>query len=203
MPTVIVLALIAGAGVLAYQVSSGSVGREAPPEVKEAVTQDGYSRYSDDGIAYITDSLQARVDLSEPSPDARRLGLPADGDTLVTADNFTVSVGLYVGEEEIRIPASSMTLTTKDGVLVGLSLVSAASSYQEQRALLDTVAERFGIDTAAMATLDADVAENVRAEKSTSYAFGPGTAFGRPTTATVAVYGAGGTGLTIDVDFSS
>ena len=203
MPTLVLVVLIAGAGVLAWQVSSGSVGREEPPSVAEAVTQDGYSRFSEDGRTYIADSLQARIDLSDPSPDAAELGLPADGDTVVENSGFSISVGLYVGEESIRVPTSSMTLTTEDGSLVGLSLTVSSSGYQAQRAVLTSAIDRFGIDGSTATGLDAEVADDVRAGDSAEYAFGPGTAFGRPTTATVSVSGADGTALTLDVDFSS
>lgn len=202
VPSLLAVVLIAGAGVLAWQVSSGSVGRDDPPEVAEAVTQDGYSRFSEDGVTYIEDSLQARIDLSEPEPDASELGLPANGDTVVEANGFSVSVGLYVGEDSIRIPTSSMTLTTEDGRLVGLSLAASSGGYQAQSAILDSVAERFGLDRGAL-DLDAAVADDVRTGTSAEYSFGPGTDFGRPTTATVSVSGAGGSALTVDVDFSS
>jgi hypothetical protein len=203
LPTFVVLAIIAAAGVLAWQVASGNLGRDAPPSVEEAVTADGYSRYSEDGLAYIRDSLQARVDLSERSPDASELGLPADGGTVVETDGFSVSVGLYVGEESIRIPTDSMTLTTKDGRLVGLTLATSSQGYQGQSALLASVAERFAIDTGPITELDSAVADNVRSGESEEYTFGPGTGFGRPTTATVSVFGGEGTALAIDVDFAS
>ncbi|RWZ51999.1 hypothetical protein ELQ90_07995 [Labedella phragmitis] len=203
LPSMVILVLIAAAGVLAWQVSSGSIGRAAPPEVSEAVTTDGFSRFSDDGIAYIRDSLQARIDLSETEPDAAELGLPADGDTVVESNDFSMSVGLYVGEESIRIPSATITLTTEDGRLVALDLAVSAQGYQEQSALLAQVAERFGMDPASLVDLDENVAQDVRDEAATEYAVGPGAGFGRPATATVAVLGGDGTALSLRIDFSS
>jgi hypothetical protein len=203
LPSVVILVLIAAAGVLAWQVSSGSVGRPAPPEVSEAVTADGFSRFSDDGIAYIQDSLQARIDLSEAEPDAADLGLPADGDTVVDSNDFSMSVGLYVGDESIRIPSTAITLRTEGGRLVGLDLAVSAQGYQEQSALLGRIAERFGIDPASLADLDENVAQDVRDEATTEYAVGPGAEFARPATATLAVFGGDGTALSLHIDFSS
>jgi hypothetical protein len=203
LPSVVILVLIAAAGVLAWQVSSGSIGREAQPEVSEAVTSDGFSRFSDDGIAYVQDSLQARIDLSEAEPEAAELGLPADGDTVVESNGFSMSVGLYVGEESIRIPSSTITLTTDGGRLVGLDLAVSAQGYQGQSELLARIVERFGMDPDPLVDLDASVAEDVRDGATAEYAVGPGTAFGRPATATVSVFGGDGTALGLGIDFSS
>jgi hypothetical protein len=203
VPSIVLVVLIAAAGVLAYQVSTGSVGREDPPSVAEAVTPDGYSRFSSGGIAYVKDTLQARVDLSEAAPSAQELGLPAEGETVVQGNGFSVSVGLYMGEDSIRIPSGAMTLTTVDGRLAGLTLDVATDDYQDQSALLERVIERFGMDDSALADLDAQVAEDVRTGNGADYTFGPGTDFGRPASATVTVFDEGATSLTVDIDFTS
>jgi hypothetical protein len=203
VPTLVLVALIAGAGVLAWLVSTGGVGRTEPPTVEEAVTADGYSRFSEQGAAYVRDSLQARVDLSTPSPDAVALGLPRDGTTTVEADGFTVSVGLYVGEESIRVPAQSMTLTTRDGALVRLVLHVDGASYSDLSARLVDLAERFAIDLGPLDAIDSRVARAVRDESTDAFSFGPGAGFGRPATALLNVGESGATTLALDIDFSS
>lgn len=59
------------------------------------------------------------------------------------------------------------------------------------------------MDSAPLVDLDARVARDGRDGATGEYAIGPGSAFGRSATATVGMFGADGTALSLDIDFSS
>lgn len=191
LPAGILLVLIAGVGVTTSVLLSSGLGDPLPEPTVGQVTELNWSSFTPDGIEYIEQSRDARIDLSRGPSDAAALGLPDDGSVTVGPsqhedtdnDYYLIVNGGGDGYGGHRFTASEFTLTTTGGVLSSITALS--SPPVPFRLALDTLekqVEEFGWPAVDRAAVFDQVGEAGGGDY--SFVLGPGDRLGMSVTAT-------------------
>jgi len=185
--------IIIGVMVTTVILTTGGLGQPAgEPSVSEA-TRNGASVFTEDGLKYINETREIKLDLRDAPVDAAALGLPEEGTltvgphpaTFSTVIPYTVILRTPSGAGLTEIEVLEATITTADGhVAEVLAPVSSLMSFRMAQNLLHQRATEFGY-TVEADRINTEMAEAVRAGEPYEFTVGPGVALGVTTTADV------------------
>lgn len=191
IPAILLSIVIVVVIVVTAVLMAGGLGQPTGEPAAGEATERGASVFTDDGLRYINETREIKLDLRGAPVEAAALGLPEEGTLTVgphpgsfsTEIPYTVMLRTPAGLTEIEVLET--TITTADGEIAEVrSQVRNLMPFRMALDLLNQRAEEFGytVDTDRINT---EMAEAVRAEEEYAFTVGPGSALGATTTVDV------------------
>lgn len=189
IPATILVILSVAALTVALTVRSTGVGEAPTSAPSDAVTAQGTSLFTVEGLDYINDSRRVFIDATTQPIAAEPLGLAATGTITIVpptaeASEYLSAVGDGGG---MRLPGNSITVTSRDGSLVSASVSDSRMvlSYRDARVFLRDRAEKYNIPAADADAFRAIAAAAIAAGTGYSHSIKTDAALGFTLTTTV------------------
>jgi len=193
LPTVLLSVAIVASLVAAGVLIGNGLGGPTPQPTSGQVTDLNWSSFTEDGLDYIAESRQVRIDLSDPGADATALGLKPD-DTLTLAPieqlDTSLDYDLIVnggGEAPggIRLRVVEVTIVTEGARIVNVTApLREVFTFRETLNQLEARAAEFGWKLPNRDQIFEVQREAASAGDSYSFTFGPADRIGVGVSAT-------------------
>jgi hypothetical protein len=171
--------------VIVVAVSLQLQGLGKPRTLPPAVAANGYSKFDDEGLRYISDTQTVWFDLRNKPLLAAPLKLPADGTTTIGSRDLIYNyLGLYGNDTAIKLPIDSLEITTAGGSVTTIDALVVNGGFNDVRAGLEAAAA-YGLDSTATDAFIAQALQDNRAGNRYQRTLGPGTALGAPISVSV------------------
>ena len=189
---ILTFAIVAVAATAGTLISNG-LGDPVPAPTRGQVTDLNWSIFTKDGLAYIDQTREIRVDLARlPAPSAA-IGMadneaitigPKDNGDLVL-DYYLIVNGGAPGKGGDKFTVSQLSIQTAGGVVSSIrASLSDVLNFRKTLAMLTAKAALFGWDTSGTPAIYDTVEQATRDGKPYTFTFGPGVAVGVPIFAT-------------------
>lgn len=187
LPTGIIVVVIAAIVVTTSVLLGNGLGAPPPAPTEGQVTEVNRSVFTEEGIEYLRSTRVVRIDLSTPPTEAAPLGLPADGEivlsVIATGDTeLDYSLRVYGGGAApggLSLVSPEITVRTASGAIASIEAPTrGVLTFRELLNQLTERAEEFGWPAGEQERVLAEVAAATSAGDPFSFEIGPGDRLG-------------------------
>lgn len=193
IPATVLLIVIGAAFTVAVNTRVTDVGTAPTRAPTGAVTANGTSLFTEDGLDYIADTRRVFIDATTPPIPAKALGLPRSGRLAIVPPTegvyeYLTVVGPGGG---MRFSGTSIEITTTAGVLASASIAdpSRVLGYRNTLDLLQSRVSRYGIPADELDGFAAAAEQGFKSGEDYEYSIHTDDAFGVALTVTATCSG--------------
>lgn len=193
VPSVVLVLLIAGAGMAAIAVNNSWWVQPSPTAAPDQTAPNGASVFTAAGVDYLMRIGEVRIRMDEKALPAEALGLETDGTRTISSEDRPLVVQVAGTDGALAVDrVSQVVLATEDGELVSVDVRrEVPGGFLEAHAMLADVANLYGWSADEVAAVPERVGDARRdnPEEPVSVSVGPGDAVGLDVSATLIVDG--------------